>query len=241
MWWSVYVEVAGDDTENSVTVEQLEQLADLLEPFSASVGGGGAEYSARLSVEAGLDRAAADQALAEFAKARDQVGLPAWPVVHLDVMTDERLDAELATPPFPEVVGVAEAAKLLAVTKQRLSQLTERQDFPPPMVRLAAGPVWLTSSINAFNRRWVRKSGRPAKAAATTVTDSNVIAIQQAVGRQAARTARPRTALSAKAGTKAAASGRYAARSAKAGKSTRDTKTGKTTSRSAQDKSARRD
>jgi hypothetical protein len=50
------------------------------------------------------------------------------------------------------------------VTKQRLLQLTERTDFPAPMVRLAAGPVWLAASVRAFDRHWTRKPGRPAKA-----------------------------------------------------------------------------
>jgi hypothetical protein len=163
MWWSVLIEMAGDDTQDAVTVEQLEELADRLEPLSASVGGGGNHYSARLSVDVIPDQLASDVALAEFTKARDEAGLPAWPLVHLEMMTEERLDAELAKPTFPDVVGVAEAAKMLGVSKQRLIQLTDRPDFPTPMVRLAAGPVWLRSSIRAFARRWPRKPGRPAK------------------------------------------------------------------------------
>jgi hypothetical protein len=214
MWWSVYIEVADDDTEDPVSVEQLEKLADLLEPRSASVGGGGGQYSARLSVEADRDRAAADQALMEFAKAREKARLPKWPVVHLDLMTEERLDAELAEPPFPEVVGVAEAAKLLGVSKQRVLQLTERDDFPAPMVRLAAGPVWLAASIRAFDQRWSRKPGRPAGSMRDAADVSGtVIAAQQVFARSAARVRKP--AAVAKSAAKSAA---YAVKSSKTGK-----------------------
>jgi hypothetical protein len=214
MWWSAYIEAASDKAENPVEVEQLEQLADLLEPFSASVGGGGDHYSARLSVDAEMERLAAEQALTNFATARDKVGLPPWPVVHLDMMTEDRLDAELARPPFPDVVGVAEAAKLLGVSKQRLLQLTERDDFPAPMVRLAAGPVWLAASIRAFDKRWSRKPGRPARSKTIPPGGSGVVvAIPPRPGRRAASAARAVVA-SSKAAAKTA--GRNSAAAGKA-------------------------
>ncbi len=81
----------------------------------------------------------------------------------MEVTTIAQQDAELATSGFPDVVGVSEAAALLGVSRQRLDQLTARDDFPEPMVRLAAGPIWLRWSIEAFLRRWPRKPGRPAR------------------------------------------------------------------------------
>jgi hypothetical protein len=71
--------------------------------------------------------------------------------------TDE--DEETTIP--PPIVGVTEAAGLLGITKQRLAQLTRRSDFPAPW-RLAAGPFWLRSEIEGFQRRWPRRRGRSA-------------------------------------------------------------------------------
>ncbi len=78
-------------------------------------------------------------------------------------MTVAEQEAELGAPSFPSLVGVSEAARMLGVSKQRLAQLAARPDFPEPMVDLASGPVWLTSGIRGFERRWPRKPGRPAK------------------------------------------------------------------------------
>jgi predicted DNA-binding transcriptional regulator AlpA len=54
------------------------------------------------------------------------------------------------------LVGVAEVAALLGVTKQRVTQLAEKPDFPKPTVRLAAGPIWERADVEA----WARETGR---------------------------------------------------------------------------------
>jgi hypothetical protein len=104
------------------------------------VGGGGDYYDAQLSLEGDDLAEVVTAALGVFAKARAAVGLPAWPCVELEAKTEALLDSELSKPPFPEVVGATEAARMLGVSRQRLYQLAERVDFPPPMVQLAAGP-----------------------------------------------------------------------------------------------------
>jgi predicted DNA-binding transcriptional regulator AlpA len=55
-----------------------------------------------------------------------------------------------------QLMGTAEVAKLLGVSRQRVNQLSHRDDFPEPVARLAAGPVWQTVDIE----RWARASGR---------------------------------------------------------------------------------
>jgi hypothetical protein len=82
----------------------------------------------------------------------------------LEAKTGAALDAEPARPTFPEVVGATEAARMLGVSRQRLYRLAERDDVPPPMGQLAAGPVWLTNSIRAFERSWDRRPDRRARA-----------------------------------------------------------------------------
>jgi predicted DNA-binding transcriptional regulator AlpA len=165
MWWSVFVKAQGEDPGGRVvTGERLEALADRLGSRHGVVGGGGGFYDAQVSLEGDDLAEVVTAALAVFAEARAAVGLPAWPFVELEAKTEALLDAELSTPPFPEVVGATEAARMLGVSRQRLYQLAERDDFPPPMVQLAAGPVWLTDSIRAFEGSWDRRPGRRTRA-----------------------------------------------------------------------------
>ena len=54
-----------------------------------------------------------------------------------------------------------EVAEILGVSRQRASELASSAGFPRPVANLAAGPVWLLSSINSFNEKWERRPGRP--------------------------------------------------------------------------------
>lgn len=54
------------------------------------------------------------------------------------------------------LMGTAEVAELLGVSRSRVGQLAQRDDFPSPVVRLAAGPVWESADIE----RWARETGR---------------------------------------------------------------------------------
>ena len=55
-----------------------------------------------------------------------------------------------------QLMGTAEIAKLLGVSRQRVSQLSHSDGFPEPVARLAAGPVWQTADVE----RWARETGR---------------------------------------------------------------------------------
>lgn len=63
----------------------------------------------------------------------------------------------------PPLAGAHEAARILGVSKQRVHQLQERADFPAPVVRLAATPVWLVSDIEHFAAGRVTRPGRPSR------------------------------------------------------------------------------
>jgi prophage regulatory protein len=56
------------------------------------------------------------------------------------------------------LVGAQEVAEMLGISRQRLTQLASRPDFPPPVAELAQGRVWETAAI----REWARKTGRLA-------------------------------------------------------------------------------
>ncbi|MFD9944126.1 hypothetical protein ACFWYW_26095 [Nonomuraea sp. NPDC059023] len=67
---------------------------------------------------------------------------------------------------FLQLVGYAEIASLLQVSRQRVRELAEtRADFPAPIARLAMGPVFTLRSVQDFLDRWDRRRvGRPKKA-----------------------------------------------------------------------------
>jgi len=81
-------------------------------------------------------------------------------IVRIEIMTPEELAREVDR---PELVGVAEIATMLGVSKQRVSELSREAWFPPPLKELAAGPVWTHDSIQRFVKTWPRKPGRPKK------------------------------------------------------------------------------
>jgi hypothetical protein len=77
------------------------------------------------------------------------------------VQTVEELERELEAPTIPALAGISEVAKVLGVSRQRASELPGSERFPKPVANLAAGPVWLRSTILSFNQRWDRRPGRP--------------------------------------------------------------------------------
>jgi hypothetical protein len=169
MWWSVEVELCGED---GVSTDALERLDALLAAAAATVSGspveGRGRYGARLSVEAETPEAAVASALGAFRHAAAEAGLPAWPVVEVECVTEEELERRLARPVVPTLVGVSEIARLLArdgvrVSRQRASAVTSRTDFPEPVARLASGPIWTRDSVQNFVGTWERRPGRPAR------------------------------------------------------------------------------
>jgi predicted DNA-binding transcriptional regulator AlpA len=59
-----------------------------------------------------------------------------------------------------QLVGAAEIARLLGVSRQRVTQLTSRQDFPEPVAVLAMGKVWLLDDVGAWIAERDRRLGR---------------------------------------------------------------------------------
>ncbi len=54
------------------------------------------------------------------------------------------------------LVGAAEIAEMLGVSRQRVDQVAGEPDFPEPEVVLAAGRVWKRSDVE----RWIAKHPR---------------------------------------------------------------------------------
>jgi len=87
-------------------------------------------------------------------------------LVDLRICTADVYEAEALRPDTPELLAATDVAELLGISRQRVHQLhSERADFPAPYARLGSGPIWTRPAIEAFDKRWTRKPGRPARAA----------------------------------------------------------------------------
>ena len=62
-----------------------------------------------------------------------------------------------------QVVGLAEIADRLGVSKRTATRYTARPDFPQPAARLAMGPIWWTREIEDWIRLGPVRRGRPPK------------------------------------------------------------------------------
>jgi prophage regulatory protein len=60
---------------------------------------------------------------------------------------------------MPHLVGAAEIAAMLGVSRQRVQQLISRPDFPKPDAVLAMGKVWRTEDVQAWAKAHGRLSG----------------------------------------------------------------------------------
>ena len=60
--------------------------------------------------------------------------------------------------PAEHLGGTAEVAELLECTRQQIYSLRQREDFPEPVTRLAATPIWDLRLIADFKESWVRRS-----------------------------------------------------------------------------------
>src|SRR5881397_2705980 len=132
--WIVRVEAESGDNFGE---PEAESIIDALAPHVPAVSYGHGSITVRFNVEAGSAREAVDRALDAFGTA-----CPAMEVFRIEAQTVQGLEQELGMADRPELIGVAELAELLGVSKQRASELARGAGFPAPLAVLAAGPVW---------------------------------------------------------------------------------------------------
>lgn len=165
--WSVELRIAhtiSPDELIDATDDLLEQLAS----HSASASNGPGTITVRLTVQAKTPVGAVQKAMlavGDAFNALDRVH-QLQTITRSQVETMEELEARLAHPPVPEIIGVAELAEMLHVSKQRVSYLAHASTgFPKPFTVLASGPVWIKPNVLRFVETWVRRPrGRPRKA-----------------------------------------------------------------------------
>ena len=159
--WSVAIEASLTE---DLTADEISVLHDELQQFAPSVGTNeDGSLGVQLAIEARTVTGAVDTASKALRDALRSAGLKVT-VVAVQAMPWEKFEESLRSPVVPQLVGVSEIAEMLAVSKQRVTQLSERDDWPPAVARLSAGPVWTEKSVDHFKRNWQRKrTGRPKK------------------------------------------------------------------------------
>lgn len=158
--WSIKVEGRRPAEDAGwFEVDELELVGEALAEHYPAVGGG-PSLEARMTVEADSAEEALSRALGFYEEAVRQALGEGIEVVAVEVMTAARLEEELLGLDDREVLlGVAEAAEFLGVSKTRVGNLREQSYFPEPVQELASGPVWRRIDLKGFERKWDRRSG----------------------------------------------------------------------------------
>ncbi len=161
--WSVAIEVGLSEARPPIDwMDDLYEALAATGAESAVVAGSELSASVRLSVAARHPWEAMRKAERDLVvPALDKAGLHIEQILSVEAVGDDEFTRRLELPSLPELVGIAEVAAMLGVTKQRASELAGQRNFPPPVVKLAAGPIWAAPTIRAFSENWARRPGRP--------------------------------------------------------------------------------
>ena len=155
---------------------QMDETVDTTDLVDVLVADGAAEVvtivgtdrlDVDLSVNADEVWDAIDSAAALWESAAEQLGLQEGTLLRVHGATFDEIRTEVeAAVAFPELLGLAEVAERLGVTKQRISELRKADRLPDPLAQLASGPVWSAIGIDEFGRSWRRIPGRPVQGSA---------------------------------------------------------------------------
>jgi predicted DNA-binding transcriptional regulator AlpA len=142
---------------------ELDALADTLPTDAAlSIDAATRKISATFSVVADSVYDATALGGRRLVRAMRAAGMKDFTHTEVHAMDWESYERQLEAGSFPDIVSAPEVAEILGVSRQRVHQLlNDHATFPPPIVRVGSGPLWLRATIEAYDRSWVRKPGRP--------------------------------------------------------------------------------
>jgi hypothetical protein len=152
--WSVECEAPGPRRHDEALADEL---IESMEGYGPAVAVGRGSIVVRFDVKAVSARHAFEKGYEVLARACPEIRPSRFTVESVDA-----LERELERTDAPELLGVAEVATALRVSRQRVAQLQHRADFPSPDVRLRGGPIWRRATLAHFLASWSRTSGRPA-------------------------------------------------------------------------------
>jgi hypothetical protein len=164
--YNIEIDAWGEGLE-SVDKNSLNELPGLLNDMGAidAVGAfGGITNGPGATFGVAIDDPsdALNFGLEVFTTACEKLGINHGGIARMAVFTEDYLERLVDQEP-ETYVGVTEIAGILGVSRQRVSELRTSAAFPAPVAELAAGPVWMRSSLNRFIDGWKRKPGRPRK------------------------------------------------------------------------------
>jgi hypothetical protein len=163
-WFSVHIAAGAlaGSSDGADLDAAGDVLMDLLAAQDGVVSAGHGGWDATVSVQAEHARSAAERGSEIIEAKAAEAGFPEWPVVRLEAVRQDVLDAETERPTLPALVSAPEAAELLGVSAQRVHELaTGHATFPEAVYELRTGKLWLRDAIIAFGQRWERRPGRP--------------------------------------------------------------------------------
>ncbi|MFK0142521.1 hypothetical protein [Streptomyces murinus] len=148
--YSVCVEFAVPDVPEDLYEALLDTLLERHPDSGPALGpAGNGNLSMRFFVDAGSIVDAVNCGI-EYAQAAALTqGITPDTVVGAEVVTEAELDRRNAAPAVPELAGVTEAAEIVGVTKQRISDLSA--PLSKYLVQeLSAGPVYLADGVRTY-------------------------------------------------------------------------------------------
>jgi hypothetical protein len=161
MNWHVEVAFESPSELPKASLDRVEDLVDMLSELHAAVTLAPRRITIAAAIQAETIESAFLEGLRQSSLAISRAGLPDLTVVSARVCSEGEMEAELNSPNLPPLVGVAEIANQLGISRQRVSELSsQHRDFPGPVAKLAAGPVWLERAVRRFVENWARKPGR---------------------------------------------------------------------------------
>jgi hypothetical protein len=148
--WIATIKYVNDDKVPVFTVERKAEFLNALAGRCAVL----ALSEEYLTVTFSLPSPDCEVALSAAKMALDDAfaSLGAAPptVIKCELIEEEHAKAEDSI--TPDYLGVAEVAKLLGVTKQRIVQLSRTKGFPACDFKLAATPVWRSTPVLDFQK-----------------------------------------------------------------------------------------
>lgn len=160
--WDVTVEFAATTDPFDSSTEAADKLLKATEKFDGVVAIDPSRAAFDLTVP-GTVEDAVNSAIRCAYDSMNRVGASAFHVSRLEIIDAERALREIDEPTYPRILGVAEVAEVLAVSKQRVNELRESGRLPQPLTELRSGPVWPAPTIDRFLEEWDRRPGRPRK------------------------------------------------------------------------------
>ncbi|KFI52312.1 hypothetical protein [Bifidobacterium biavatii] len=155
--WQVSVDIR---TPMPINEDFAFDLMDRLGRYGASAALDADERG--LSVVLSMDAEDTASALEKTVAAiRDDGRLEGFDVVGVSIRSWDEAERETTSPTFPKVVGFAEIARIIGVTRQRAHAFPKIDSFPKPVIETAQGPLYSEAAVRTWAETRDARPGRP--------------------------------------------------------------------------------